>query len=761
MMMSSPSDKIKKKWSKASLTLLPCFYFVELPIVASSMVSLYFLELTDMLRPPRLGFRCHDRDLSKPYVDGGDEMIPLLMLLSLAFAGPAASIMLVEAFLYLLQSRTTAQQAEGSIAAGGCNFNSFLRRTVRFVGLHPVDEPALLLSLLVGWAMSGVHVFGLCATALVTDIIQLSTGCHAPFFLTVCKPNYSHVSCETNTYITKDICSGHDRHAIAAARKSFPSQHATLSAFAAVYVSMYFNSTISERTKLLKPVLVFVFAIAAALSGLTQITQHRSHPADIYVGFLVGAFIAAYLVSFSRRVLHLGLLLPGHRLLAFAGLYWLLLAFAGLRWPLLATLLKLLILTQACHAVANFRSSDTPLALPPPPSLEDPLRALTERGHESVYNKGPASASESNDEIAASPGPLQREVASMASLKRASADVELRAPRSPMAKETMLTFSNTLPRTSIGVSDGTPGPTQPVQPLQQRPKTVHVPTDTVSSQRLLSEWKKRSAEMRAQSVRDDNELGEDGSDSGRDNRCSPVLAVSSGNASSNRNPTPPPGCAAKPVATPRAPQIQQAVAPPISPKSSLARAKWLAIREKAGMEALSGVAANHPRLLQVVAMSKQQGLLASLSSLEKCSESATACCSSSAAPCLHCRPAGEKQREAVVTVNAHTAHHPLAQTPPSPWEWAGPNLCDTYHLNGLQQGDPAACGSSFRQRRAGASYEPPAQFEALTDAQRKGMASRRKTALVLLERGAHLTNEENHLKSFQGRTMKDESSGFF
>ncbi|XP_049586175.1 phospholipid phosphatase-related protein type 3 isoform X5 [Syngnathus scovelli] len=689
MMMSSPPDKIKKKWYKASLTLLPCFYFVELPIVASSMVSLYFLELTDMLRPPRLGFRCHDRDLSKPYVDGGDEIIPLLMLLSLAFAGPAASIMLVEAFLYLLQSRTTAQQAEGSIAAGGCNFNSFLRRTVRFVG---------------------VHVFGLCATALVTDIIQLSTGCHAPFFLTVCKPNYSHVSCETNAYITKDICSGLDRHAIAAARKSFPSQHATLSAFAAVYVSMYFNSTISERTKLLKPVLVFAFAIAAALSGLTQITQHRSHPADIYMGFLVGAFIAAYL---------------------------------------------------ACHAVANFRSSDTPLALPPPPSLEDPLRALTERGHESVYNKGPASASESNDEIAASPGPLQREVASMTSLKRVNADVELRAPRSPMAKETMLTFSNTLPRTSIGVSDGTPSPAQPVQPLQQHPKTVHVPMDTVSSQRLLSEWKTRSAEMRAQSVRDDNELGSNGLDSGRDNRCSPVLAVSSGNASSDRNPTPPPGCAAKPVATPRAPQIQQAVAPPISPKSSLARAKWLAIRENAGMEALGGVAANHPRLLQVVAMSKQQGLLPSLSSLEKCSESATACCSSSAAPCLHCRPAGEKQHEAVVTVNAHTSHHLLAQTPPSPWEWARPNLCDTYHLNGLQQGDPAACGSSFRQRRAGASYEPPAQFEALTDAQRKGMASRRKTALVLLERCAHLTNEENHLRSFQGRTMKDESSGFF
>lgn len=67
---------------------------------------------------------------------------------------------------------------------------------------------------------TGVHVFGLCATALLTDIIQLATGYHAPFFLTVCKPNYTlaGASCDQNTYITKDICSGHDQHAIMTAR---------------------------------------------------------------------------------------------------------------------------------------------------------------------------------------------------------------------------------------------------------------------------------------------------------------------------------------------------------------------------------------------------------------------------------------------------------------------------------------------------------------------------------------------------------------
>ncbi|GCC20358.1 hypothetical protein chiPu_0018917 [Chiloscyllium punctatum] len=90
--MISAKDMQKKKLSKDSMTLLPCFYFVELPIVASSIVTLYFLELTDLFRPAKVGFQCYDRALSMPYVEPSEELIPLLMLLSLAFAGPAASV---------------------------------------------------------------------------------------------------------------------------------------------------------------------------------------------------------------------------------------------------------------------------------------------------------------------------------------------------------------------------------------------------------------------------------------------------------------------------------------------------------------------------------------------------------------------------------------------------------------------------------------------------------------------------------------------
>lgn len=56
--------------------------------------------------------------------------------------------MVGEGMLYCLQSRLWGRGggpdgAEGSINAGGCNFNSFLRRTVRFVGKSLDSTPIL------------------------------------------------------------------------------------------------------------------------------------------------------------------------------------------------------------------------------------------------------------------------------------------------------------------------------------------------------------------------------------------------------------------------------------------------------------------------------------------------------------------------------------------------------------------------------------------------------------------------------------------
>ncbi|XP_077394976.1 phospholipid phosphatase-related protein type 3a [Festucalex cinctus] len=623
--MMSPKNRTKKKPPKDSLTLLPCFYFVELPIVLSSLVSLYFLELTDVLSPAVVGFRCYDRDLSMPYVETSDELIPLLMLLSLAFAGPAASIMMGEGLMYCMQSKLkTCPKAEGSINAGGCSFNSFLRRTVRFVG---------------------VHVFGLLATALVTDVIQLATGYHTPFFLTVCQPNYTApgVACDNNAYVTQDVCMGKDQYAIMSARKTFPSQHATLSGFAAVYISMYFNASISAATKLLKPLLVFAFCMAAGLAGLTQITQHRSHPIDVYVGYLIGAGIGVYL---------------------------------------------------AVYAVANFKASEEDTLPHPKMSAvahKDTLRVLSQRSHDSLYRKTPR-VSESREELAVAMGSgarskVRREKASLASLKRASADVELLATRGPMGKETMVTFSNTLPRVANGNSPISPSDELPTS---QRHMTFHVPLDPQRSRQLVSEWKQRSLELRSQSSRDDDEGegGTEAADTTNETVDHGVPASLYPKVQANKGMATPTG--ARMVVSPPLVHIPEEATrpPPVSPKSAKTRAKWLSLTEaersgtkepSVGPIAVStprvpNTQPTQPRVTQVMAMSKQQseGGGSSSGGGSNCSESPYYRIPSDRDSCTGSNPGSIAGSGSIVTIDAHAPHHPVVRVTTSngkPWEW--------------------------------------------------------------------------------------------
>lgn len=67
--------------------------------------------------------------------------------------------------------------------------------------------------------------------------------------------------------------------------------------FISFFFKMYFNSTLTDSSKLLKPLLVFAFIICGIICGLTRITQYKNHPVDVYCGFLIGGGIALYLVN--------------------------------------------------------------------------------------------------------------------------------------------------------------------------------------------------------------------------------------------------------------------------------------------------------------------------------------------------------------------------------------------------------------------------------------------------------------------------------
>ncbi|XP_071347526.1 phospholipid phosphatase-related protein type 4 isoform X2 [Trachinotus anak] len=262
-------------------------------------------------------------------------------------------------------------------------------------------------------------------------------------------------SCD-EAFILDDICSGQDTGLINAGRKSFPSQHATLAAFAAVYISMYFNTVLTDSAKLLKPLLVFSFVMLAILAGLTRIIQFRNHPVDVYCGWLLGAAIAVYL-----------------------GVY----------------------------AVGNFQPSEdrSRSRLSPPILREPPLSSLpnvsqaavsnSHQGHHTLAPSQPEPIITRTSSHALSPdqtGPILTRSSSyrepsLTNLKRASAEVEVITPSSPLGnRDNMMTFSSsTLPRSHGGSSldEGR---------IPRRHASIHASMDSTRSKQLLSQWKNKN-----------------------------------------------------------------------------------------------------------------------------------------------------------------------------------------------------------------------------------------------------------------------------
>lgn len=257
---------------------------------------------------------------------------------------------------------------------------------------------------------------------------------------------------------------------------------------------------------------------------------------------------------------------------------------------------------QAVYAVGNFKTSEEDA-----PSCQrltsaqqkDGLRVLSQRSHDSLYRKTPR-VSESREELGAGLGSgarskVRREKASLASLKRASADVELLATRGPMGKETMVTFSNTLPRVANGNSPISPSD-EPIP--TQRHMTFHVPFDPQRSRQLVSEWKQRSLELRSQSSRDDDEEDEDGvgsRDAGEGDQEMPSSLYPTVQA--NKGMATPTG--ARMVVAPPLVHIPEEATrpPPVSPKSAKTRAKWLSLTEGGVKEPGPGpIAVSTPRV---------------------------------------------------------------------------------------------------------------------------------------------------------------------
>ncbi|XP_039901831.1 phospholipid phosphatase-related protein type 2a isoform X7 [Simochromis diagramma] len=204
----------EKPGVKSSSSIVPCFLFVELVIMAGTVLLAYYFEYTDTFPVHTQGFFCYDKTFSKPYPGPDDtSKIPPVLIYSLVTAIPTLTILVGELCAFFTKAEGT--QEKTIVTADCCYFNPLLRRIIRFLG---------------------VYAFGLFTTTIFANAGQVVTGNQTPHFLSACRPNYTALGCQsTMQYITeRRACTGNPL-IVMSARKSFPSKDAALSVYSAVY----------------------------------------------------------------------------------------------------------------------------------------------------------------------------------------------------------------------------------------------------------------------------------------------------------------------------------------------------------------------------------------------------------------------------------------------------------------------------------------------------------------------------------------------
>ncbi|XP_069803559.1 phospholipid phosphatase-related protein type 2 isoform X5 [Dendropsophus ebraccatus] len=263
---------------KSSVSFIPCFLFVELVLMAGTVILSYHFEYTDTFPVHSQGFFCYDSTLSKPYPGPeSTSRVPPRLLYPLIIVLPVLTILLGEVSTVLINPRWSSR--EKIISCGDCCFfNPLLRRIVRILGLFS---------------------FGLFCTVIFAGAVQTVTGNQAPHFLSVCRPNYTALGCKSHMqYISSPYACNGDPDLIIEARKAFPSKPAALAAYAAVYTTMYVTLVLKVKgSRLVKPSLCLALLSPSWLLCLLRVAEYRNHWRDVLAGTITGAAIAIFLVT--------------------------------------------------------------------------------------------------------------------------------------------------------------------------------------------------------------------------------------------------------------------------------------------------------------------------------------------------------------------------------------------------------------------------------------------------------------------------------
>ncbi|CAF1103099.1 unnamed protein product [Rotaria sordida] len=128
---------------------------------------------------------------------------------------------------------------------------------------------------------TSVFIFGALVTTVLTDILKIMSGRLRPYFLTLCNPDQSSCNGMGLTDAEFVCLSKNMTGLLREARLSFPSLHASLSMYSAIFLAIYLHRGI----------------LIELVAGGVRLASNKNHWEDVAVGFALGAIIAIYLMK--------------------------------------------------------------------------------------------------------------------------------------------------------------------------------------------------------------------------------------------------------------------------------------------------------------------------------------------------------------------------------------------------------------------------------------------------------------------------------
>ncbi|CAH1773583.1 unnamed protein product [Owenia fusiformis] len=257
-------------------TFLLFAFVLEFLILLFVIVLEYFLRFTDVFPVRKVNFNCSDESISFSSADSSyddfafNANIPSSVVMTLSFCVPPVVIIIGELSVWAFNSQ---HQKGVNIICNHCTLPQLVRRLLRFIG---------------------VFLFGALLTLVFTDVTKIMTGRLRPNFLEVCQPNQT--MCRLMSSQTDATCTASNRDDIRNARLSFPSLHASVTSFSAIYLVIYIHGTITtHHVRIMQPFLSLTFVILSLLCGYSRVGRYQSHWTDVLAGFILGPLMALYL----------------------------------------------------------------------------------------------------------------------------------------------------------------------------------------------------------------------------------------------------------------------------------------------------------------------------------------------------------------------------------------------------------------------------------------------------------------------------------